>query len=150
MKEFIRKKLLENLVKDSLKLSNINDIDDDVLYDSLTKQSEDLKNLGEIGFNGDLIFVIYDTNTNELAAASWLDLASGVYSPHFIVKPAYRGLKLYPELLNANIMKYKQMKQIRPNLIFLINTVNDDLAAVAPKYGFEPYNGLKDYFIYSR
>lgn len=148
MKELIRKILLEKLQKPNLSIKDINDIEDDTLYDNLISQAEELKNLQEISFNGDLMFVIYDTNTNELAAASWLESNTGVFSPHFIVKPSYRGLKLYPELFNANVNKYKKMKEVRTNYNFLLNAVNNDLGSVATKYGFEPYKNLDNYYVY--
>jgi hypothetical protein len=148
MKSFIKQRLLENLLpREELVLKNINEITNDSLYDSLLNQSEQLKK-GEISFNGELMFVMFDKRTKELAAASWLENNPAIFSPHFIIKESYRGLKLYPQLFQANLKKYEQMKQVRPDFSFLLNAVNPKLGDQAMQYGFEPYKNMNNYFIY--
>ncbi len=154
MKEFIKKSLREQLNKIIPIQIDINDIEDDELYDSIMSQAEKLKSNGEISFNAELFNVIYDDNNKELIAATWLENSPSVFSPHIMVSNNYRGgslngVKFVDMLINRQIKKYNTMRSVRgDDFLFLINLVNDDLKQKLLRFGFEQYKDQPKTFIY--
>jgi len=124
----------ENIIK-----SELVNIDDDYLYDSLEKQADELRSNSEISFgSADPFEILYDDKTGELIGATWIE-TSGAFSPHMIIKLEYRKLGLSKQLIDGVVEKYKKMKQIRGgNYTFMLNVVNNSLANTMEKhYGFK-------------
>jgi GNAT superfamily N-acetyltransferase len=119
--------------------SELVNIDDDDLYDSLEKQADELRSNSEISFgSADPFEILYDDKTGELIGATWIE-TSGAFSPHMVIKPKYRKMGLSKQLIDGVVEKYKKMKQIRGgNYTFMLNVVNNSLANTMEKhYGFK-------------
>lgn len=139
MRDFVKNKIRERLLNESIEAHRINDIDDDNRYDSLIGQAEELSKGGEIGFGSAEPFgVLYDTETGELAGATWLE-TGGTFSPHIVIKPEYRG-RGYSNLLIADLVKkFEEMKRyMGPDYKFIVHVVNDKAAHnLLKNYGFK-------------
>lgn len=139
MKSFVKYKIREALLRESIEVGRINDIEDDDLYDSLIGQADDLARNSEISFGSAEPFgILYDTNTGELAGATWLE-TSGTFSPHIIIKPQYRGKGYSNWLIDDLIRKFEQMKSyMGDDYKFIVNVVNDKAAQnLLNNYGFK-------------
>ncbi len=115
------------------------DIDDDDLYDSLDNQANTLRSTSEISFgSADPFEILYDDETGHLVGATWIE-TSGAFSPHMIINPKYRNMGLSKQLIDGVVEKYKKMKQLRgDNYTFMLNVVNSSLANTMEKhYGFK-------------
>lgn len=126
-------------INETIQKSELVDIENDNLYDSLDKQAEDLRSTSEVGFgSADPFQILYDDKTNILIGATWIE-TSGVFSPHMIIKPEYRKLGYSKQLIDGVVEKYKKMKQLRgDDYIFMLNVVNKSLADTMEKYyGFK-------------
>lgn len=138
IKDFIKHKVRENLMRESVEAHRINDIEDDDLYDSLIVQADKLAKTSEIGFGAAEPFgVLVNMATGELMGCTWLE-SSGNFTFHIIIKPEYRG-KGYSRLLLDDLMaKYEQMKDyMGKDYKVLVNVVNDTLAnSLIKHYGF--------------
>jgi GNAT superfamily N-acetyltransferase len=127
-----------NINEDILK-SELIDIEDDNLYDSLETQADELRKNSEISFgSADPFEILYDNETGELVGATWIE-TSGAFSPHMIIKPEYRKMGLSKQLIDGVVDKYKKMKEIRGDeYTFMLNVVNSSLANTMEKhYGFK-------------
>jgi hypothetical protein len=129
-------------VNEGITKSELVNIENDDLYDSLEKQAEVLRSNSEISFgSADPYEVLYNETTGELVGATWIE-TSGVFSPHMIINPKYRGLGLSKTLIDGVVDKYKKMKQIRGDeYLFMLNVVNKPLVKTMEKhYGFRIIN----------
>lgn len=151
MKKFIKQRLNENLnmiseFDENIIISDINDIDDDELYDTLMQQSEELREERGLSFNADL-FQVGFTN-NALLGGTWIENNPSVFSPHIIIKEGVNSM-VFIKLLNGLIQKYLKMKELRgEEYQFIANIVNDKLARIIGRYGFIPYGDQENTFIY--
>lgn len=139
MRDFIKNRIRESLLKESIEVTRINDIEDDDLYDSLVGQAEELSKNSEISFGSAEPFgILYDTNTGELAGATWLE-TSGNFSPHIIIKPEYRSKGYSNWLIGDLVKKFEQMKSyMGDDYKFIVNVVNDKAAQnLLNNYGFK-------------
>jgi hypothetical protein len=130
MRDFIKNRIREGLLRESIQSVRVNDIEDDDLYDSLIGQANDLAANSEIGFGSAEPFgVLYNSNTGELAGATWLE-SSGRFTWHIIIKPEYRGGGYSKPLLDDLMAKYEQMKSyMGKDYKMVVNVVNDKLAS---------------------
>lgn len=131
----------KNINEDILK-SELIDIEDDNLYDSLETQADELRKNSEISFgSADPFEILYNDETGELVGATWIE-TSGAFSPHMIIKPEYRKMGLSKSLIDGVVEKYKKMKEIRGGeYTFMLNVVNMDLVNTMEKhYGFKVLN----------
>lgn len=137
MRLLIKKLLRENLIKESVQLIRVNDIESDELYDSMINQSKDLAK-GEIGFGAAEPFGLLIKDNRELVGATWLE-SSGNFTFHIFIKPEYRGKGLSKLLLDDLMSKYQQMKSYKgDDYKIMVNVVNDKLGdTLINKYGFE-------------
>jgi GNAT superfamily N-acetyltransferase len=139
MKDFIRNRIREGVIREFIDSFRINDVDDDELYDNLISQADDLSKNSEIGFGAAGLFgVLINTENKELVGATWLE-SSGNFTFHIIIKPEYRGKGLSKLLLDDLMTKYTQMKSYVGNdYKVVVNVVNDKLATTLQKhYGFK-------------
>jgi hypothetical protein len=142
MKGFITSLLKERLninIEESVDTLNINDIEDDDLYDKLIDDAEILRGEGEIGFSGAELFgVLLNTETNELMGATWLS-THGNFMFHIIISPEHRGKGYSKPLLDDLMSKYEKMKSYRgEDYKLVVNVVNDQLAkSLAKHYGLK-------------
>ena len=139
MKEFIRNKIREGLIKESINSYRINDIEDDNLYNSILKQAEQLSKTSEVGFgSADVFGVLVNSENNELVGATWIE-TSGNFTFHIIINPKYRGRGLSKSLLDDLMVKYKEKKEyMGQDYKVVVNVVNDKLAGTLAKYyGFK-------------
>jgi GNAT superfamily N-acetyltransferase len=137
MKKYIKTLLREGLVKEQIKSTNINDIDDDYLFNKLVDQSRSLAQENGISFGQAELFDVL-LNDEELIGATWVDTA-GNFSFHIAIKPEYRSKGLSKVLLNSLFNKYNKMKSYRgEDYKIRVNVVNDSLAKSLAKY-----HGLK-------
>ena len=126
-------------INEGILKSELVDIEDDELYDSLERQADELRANSEISFgSADPFEILYDDNTGELIGATWIE-TSGAFSPHMIIKPKYRKMGLSKQLIDGVVEKYKKMKEIRGDeYTFMLNVVNSSLANTMEKhYGFK-------------
>jgi GNAT superfamily N-acetyltransferase len=126
-------------INESIVKSELVDIDDDDLYDSLDNQANTLRSTSEISFgSADPFEILYDDETGNLIGATWIE-TSGAFSPHMIINPEYRKMGLSKQLIDGVVEKYKKMKQLRgDNYTFMLNVVNNSLANTMEKhYGFK-------------
>ena len=126
-------------INESIVKSELVNIDDDDLYDSLDNQSNELRSTSEISFgSADPFEVLYDDETGKLVGATWIE-TSGAFSPHMIINPEYRKMGLSQQLIDGVVEKYKKMKQMRgDDYVFMLNVVNSSLANTMEKhYGFK-------------
>jgi hypothetical protein len=126
-------------INEGIVKSELVNIEDDNLYDSLEMQADELRANSEISFgSADPFEILYDDNTGELIGATWIE-TSGAFSPHMIIKPKYRKLGLSKQLIDGVVEKYKKMKEIRGDeYTFMLNVVNSSLANTMEKhYGFK-------------
>lgn len=126
-------------INESIVKSELVNIDDDDLYDSLDNQANTLRSTSEISFgSADPFEILYDDETGRLAGATWIE-TSGAFSPHMIIDPEYRKMGLSQKLIDGVVEKYKKMKQLRgDNYTFMLNVVNNSLANTMEKhYGFK-------------
>ena len=129
-------------INEGITKSELINIENDDLYDSLEKQAEALRSNSEISFgSADPYEVLYDETTGELVGATWIE-TSGVFSPHMIIKPKYRGLGLSKTLIDGVVDKYKKMKEMRGDgYLFMLNVVNKSLVKTMENYyGFRIIN----------
>lgn len=142
MKGFIASLLKERLninIEESVDTLNINDIEDDNLYNKLIQDANQLRSGGDISFgDAELFGVLVDTETNELMGATWLS-THGNFEFHIIIKPSYRGMGYSKMLLDDLMSKYEKMKSYRgEDYKIVVNVVNEKLASNLIKhYGFE-------------
>ena len=126
-------------INESIVKSELVNIDDDDLYDSLDNQANTLRSTSEISFgSADPFEILYDDETGHLVGATWIE-TSGAFSPHMIINPKYRNMGLSKQLIDGVVEKYKKMKQLRgDNYTFMLNVVNNSLANTMEKhYGFK-------------
>ena len=137
MKEFIRTKVRESLITETVNSFRVNDIEDDDLYDNVLRQVDSLGKSGEIGFGSAEPFgVILDNN--KVAGATWLE-SSGNFTFHIIINPEYRGRGLSKLLLDDLMKKYNEKKSyMGDDYKVVVNVVNEKLAkTLAKHYGFK-------------
>lgn len=137
MKSFIQKLLRESLIRESVEMVRINDIEDDNLYDEMLAQAEQLAK-SDIGFGSAEPFGLLIKDGRELVGATWLE-TSGNFTWHIVIKPEYRGKGLSKLLLDDLMTKYEQMKSYKgEDYKVMVNVVNDKLASTLAKhYGFK-------------
>jgi GNAT superfamily N-acetyltransferase len=126
-------------INESIVKSELVNIDDDDLYDSLDNQANTLRSTSEISFgSADPFEILYDDETGRLVGATWIE-TSGAFSPHMIIDPEYRKMGLSQQLIDGVVEKYKKMKHMRgDNYTFMLNVVNNSLADTMEKhYGFK-------------
>ena len=126
-------------INEGIVKSELVNIDDDDLYDSLDNQANTLRTTSEISFgSADPFEILYDDETGRLVGATWIE-TSGAFSPHMIIDPEYRKIGLSQKLIDGVVEKYKKMKQLRgDNYTFMLNVVNNSLANTMEKhYGFK-------------
>lgn len=126
-------------INEGIVKSELVNIDDDDLYDSLDNQANTLRANSEISFgSADPFEILYDDETGRLVGATWIE-TSGAFSPHMIIDPEYRKMGLSQKLIDGVVEKYKKMKQLRgDNYTFMLNVVNNSLANTMEKhYGFK-------------
>ncbi len=126
-------------INESIVKSELVNIDNDDLYDSLDNQANTLRTTSEISFgSADPFEILYDDETGRLVGATWIE-TSGAFSPHMIIDPEYRKMGLSQKLIDGVVEKYKKMKQLRgDNYTFMLNVVNNSLANTMEKhYGFK-------------
>jgi len=126
-------------INEGIVKSELVNIDDDELYDSLDDQANTLRSNSEISFgSADPFEILYDDETGHLVGATWIE-TSGAFSPHMIINPKYRNMGLSKQLIDGVVEKYKKMKQLRgDNYTFMLNVVNSSLANTMEKhYGFK-------------
>lgn len=129
-------------INEGIVKSELVNIDDDDLYDSLDDQLNTLRSTSEISFgSADPFEVLYDDETGRLVGATWIE-TSGAFSPHMIINPDYRKMGLSKQLIDGVVEKYKKMRQLRgDNYTFMLNVVNNSLADTMEKYyGFKKIN----------
>ena len=129
-------------INEGILKSELTNIEDDGLYDSLEKQADELRKNSEISFgSADPFEILYNDETGELVGATWIE-TSGAFSPHMIIKPKYRKMRLSKTLIDGVVEKYKKMKHIRGDeYIFMLNVVNMGLVNTMEKYyGFKILN----------
>lgn len=126
-------------INESVIKSELVNIDNDDLYDSLDNQANTLRSTSEISFgSADPFEILYDDETGRLVGATWIE-TSGAFSPHMIIDPEYRKMGLSKQLIDGIVEKYKKMKQLRgDDYTFMLNVVNNSLADTMEKhYGFK-------------
>jgi GNAT superfamily N-acetyltransferase len=126
-------------INKSIVKSELVNIDDDDLYDSLENQANILRSTSEISFgSADPFEVLYDDETGRLVGATWIE-TSGAFSPHMIIDPEYRKMGLSQQLIDGFVEKYKKMKQLRgDDYVIMLNVVNSSIANTMEKhYGFK-------------
>ena len=126
-------------INESVVKSELVNIDNDDLYDSLDNQANTLRSTSEISFgSADPFEILYDDETGRLVGATWIE-TSGAFSPHMIIDPEYRKMGLSKQLIDGIVEKYKKMKQLRgDDYTFMLNVVNNSLADTMEKhYGFK-------------
>jgi GNAT superfamily N-acetyltransferase len=126
-------------INEAIVKSELVNIDDDDLYDSLDNQANTLRSTSEISFGSANPFeILYDDETGRLVGATWIE-TSGAFSPHMIIDPEYRKMGLSQQLIDGVVEKYKKMKQLRgDDYTFMLNVVNNSLADTMEKhYGFK-------------
>jgi ribosomal protein S18 acetylase RimI-like enzyme len=131
--------LFSSSLNEGIVKSELVNIDDDDLYDSLDNQANTLRTTSEISFgSADPFEILYDDETGHLVGATWIE-TSGAFSPHMIIDPEYRKMGLSQKLIDGVVEKYKKMKQLRgDNYTFMLNVVNNSLANTMEKhYGFK-------------
>jgi GNAT superfamily N-acetyltransferase len=131
--------LFSSSLNEGIVKSELVNIDNDDLYDSLDNQANTLRTTSEISFgSADPFEILYDDETGRLVGATWIE-TSGAFSPHMIIDPEYRKMGLSQKLIDGVVEKYKKMKQLRgDNYTFMLNVVNNSLANTMEKhYGFK-------------